>query len=156
MDRSLNVAMPVASVVCVSVPDSVPPLLGLEPMLIVIAMNGSTAPELSVAFTCTGGEMNWPATVFVGCVTKVRALTVAKPHILTKPELFDPALKDHVAVPESITVIVPAGTITLGVATQASLGPLCPATPVAVNGPKVFPPTSRLIVPAAPPNPPLK
>src|SRR5260370_41202714 len=106
MDRSLNVAMPVASVVCVSVPDSVPPLLGLEPMLIVIAMTGSTAPELSVAFTCTGGEMKCPATVFVGCVTKVRALTVAKPHILTTPEVFHPRLRHHVAVSESLSVIV--------------------------------------------------
>ena len=67
-------ATPVASVVWVSVPESVPPL-GLEPMLIVIAMNGSAAGtgELSVAFTCTAGEMVWFAIVRVGCVTKLRA-----------------------------------------------------------------------------------
>src|SRR4029077_6116453 len=93
-------------------------------MLIVIAMNGSTAPELSVAFTCTEGEMSWPTGVPDGGVTKVRWPTcTAKPHTLTKPELFDPGLNDHVARPVSVIVEVPAGTTTLGGATQAPVGP---------------------------------
>src|SRR4029077_2275887 len=126
-------------------------------MLIVIAMNGSTAPELSVAFTCTEGEMSWPTGVPDGGVTKVRWPTcTAKPHTLTKPELFDPGLNDHVARPVSVIVEVPAGTTTLGVATQASLGPPWPATPTAWNGPKVRSPLGRRVVPTGvAPSPPL-
>lgn len=66
--------MPVASVVPVKVPESVPPP-GFELMVRVMGIAGTAAPVLSVACTCTGGEMATPGAVFVGCVTKVRKAT---------------------------------------------------------------------------------
>ena len=66
--KSLNVATPLTSVTCVSVPLTVPvPVVSV--MLTAIPLVGTVFPKLSLRRTVTGGAMVWSATVADGCCT---------------------------------------------------------------------------------------